>query len=86
MAYGGDVAWAQTLREQLASEIELIGLAIKPPVEERDRLVDLRRRLQQVDRLINATASLQESGGWPADLGDPSDQASDEQSDSAQAH
>jgi hypothetical protein len=75
------------LRQQLLSEIRLheararagdrrsedLGL-----LPENDRLVSLRQRLAQVERLIDA---IEETGhaedGWPAHLGDPRDPVRD---------
>jgi hypothetical protein len=78
----GSVEWATETRRELLDEIrtlsargrgrshanEAIGL-----VPEGDHLQDLKRRLAQVERLIEAMSEAQPSAetGWPGDLGDP---------------
>jgi hypothetical protein len=79
----GSIEWARQVRGELRDEIrmmtargrsgsraaEVIGLA-----PEQDHLQDLKRRLAQVERLIEAMSEGEPVAetGWPADLGDPS--------------
>ena len=82
-----NVEWPRMLRRQLLSEIrqheararagdrrcEELGL-----LPENDRIVSLKQRLAQVERLIDAieeTAHAED--GWPAYLGDPREPARD---------
>lgn len=67
---GGDADWAREIRRQLISEIELVsgGLATggrllhqDTPAEASDRIADLRRRLDQVERLIEAIEALRDN-------------------------
>ncbi len=80
----GSIEWARQARRELMDEIrimmararegslsaEAIGL-----VPELDHLQDLKERLAQVERLIEAMAEAEPNveTGWPADLGDPSE-------------
>ena len=75
---GGDANWAREIRRQLTLEIELVGggmatggqlLHQDTPAEAHDRLGDLRRRLEQVDRLIEAIEALRDN--TEDDEGDP---------------
>jgi hypothetical protein len=83
---GGNVEWARTLRAQLRSDIRVLGARAREggdrPEElgllpDRDRLAALQKRLDQVERLIDALEYAETTtgtgDGWPADLGDPSD-------------
>jgi hypothetical protein len=47
---GGEKQWANELRKQLALEVEIVSSGLAAG----DRIDDLRRRLEQVDRLIEA--------------------------------
>jgi hypothetical protein len=67
---GGDADWAREIRRQLISEIELVGSGLADggrlmhqdtPAEANDRIDDLRRRLEQVDRLIEAIEALRDN-------------------------
>jgi hypothetical protein len=67
---GGDADWAREIRRQLISEIELVSssLAEGRQLLHQDtraqagyRIDDLRRRLEQVDRLIDAIEGLREN-------------------------
>jgi hypothetical protein len=75
---GGDADWAREIRRQLVFEIELVsgGLAAggapvhqDTPAQAGDRIADLRRRLEQVDRLIEAIEVLRDN--TEEDEGDP---------------
>lgn len=82
----GGIEWARQLRRDLRDEIrtlgargrgasramETIGLAPEP-----DRLQDLKRKLAQVEALIEAMSEAEpdHETGWPAHLGDPSEGA-----------
>ena len=80
MSTGNDLEWAKRLRAQLTVDIQTLrARAREGPTEdpgfqaEGDRLSDLYRRLEQVDRLIDAMeeASHEGEAGWPAHLNDP---------------
>lgn len=67
---GGDADWAHEIRRQLISEIELVNggmsdggqlLHQDTPAEASERVADLRRRLDQVERLIEAIDALREN-------------------------
>lgn len=64
---GGDADWAREIRRQLVSEIELVSTGLADGgkllhqdtrAQASDRISDLRRRLEQVDRLIEAIDAL----------------------------
>ena len=67
--FGGDAGWARDIRRQLVFEIELVsgGMAggqlprHDTPVQADGRVADLRRRLEQVDRLIEAIDALRDT-------------------------
>jgi hypothetical protein len=81
----GSIEWAKQLRQQLQDEIRTLArvrrgsdsLEALGLVRERDHLQDLKRRLAQVERLIEAMLDSEPhaEAGWPADLGDPSMEA-----------
>jgi hypothetical protein len=75
---GGDTDWAREIRRQLIQEIEVVsgGMAEGSQLLHQDthvqagyRIADLRRRLEQVDRLIEAIESLRDN--TEDDEGDP---------------
>jgi hypothetical protein len=79
---GGNVEWVRNLRARLAADIQTLRAraregAARPEelglLPDSDRLADLRRRLAQVDRLIEAIEDADQAAGagWPGDLGDP---------------
>lgn len=64
---GGDADWAREIRRQLVAEIELVSSGMEQGgkllhqdthAQASDRIGDLRRRLEQVDRLIEAIEAL----------------------------
>jgi hypothetical protein len=64
---GGDADWAREIRRQLILEIELVGGGLADggrlphqdtPAEANERMDDLRSRLEQVERLIEAIVAL----------------------------
>jgi hypothetical protein len=66
---GGDADWAREVRRQLIVEIELVSSGLAEggkllhqdtPAEASDRIADLQRRLEQVDRLIEAIEVLRD--------------------------
>jgi hypothetical protein len=81
----GSIEWAKQLRQQLQDEIRTLArvrrgagsLEALGLLPEQDHLQDLRRRLTQVERLIEAMSGSEPhaEAGWPADLGDPSMEA-----------
>jgi hypothetical protein len=84
VADSGNIVWARSLRAQLVSDIQLLGAraregGAKPEelglLPYRDRLTALQKRLAQVERLIDAMAAEAHDEGWPADFGDPSEEA-----------
>jgi hypothetical protein len=80
---GEGADWAHEIRRQLISEIEQVGSGLADggqllhqdtPAEASDRIVDLRRRLGQVERLIEAIDALRDGAEEDAleeDGGDP---------------
>ena len=75
---GGDADWAREIRRQLIQEIEVVssGMAEGRQLLHQDtharasyRIDDLRRRLEQVDRLIEAIEGLRDN--TEDDEGDP---------------
>ena len=77
----GSIEWARQTRRELLDEIQTLAARTRDGSQsaealgllpERDHLQDLKRRLSQVDRLIEAEAEPRAETGWPADLGDPS--------------
>jgi hypothetical protein len=67
---GGDADWAREIRRQLVQEIEVVssGMAEGSRLLHQDtraeashRIADLRRRLEQVDRLIEAIECLRDN-------------------------
>ena len=72
---GGDPEWARELRKQLVLEIELVSTGLTEGVSllheqaidaASERINDLRRRLEQVDRLIEAIESADRLNGGAA--------------------
>ena len=77
MSTGNDLEWAKRLRVQLTVDIQTLrARAREGSTEERglqadgDRLTDLYRRLEQVDRLIEAMEEAPHENGWPAHISD----------------
>jgi hypothetical protein len=75
--------WARQLKEQLQDEILTLGARAREGsrsmealglMPDQDRLQDLRQRLAQVDRLIEAVleADADPETVWPGHLSDPS--------------
>jgi hypothetical protein len=67
---GGDADWAREVRRQSFSEIELVSSGLAKggtllhqdtPAEAGYRIADLQRRLEQVDRLIEAIEALRDN-------------------------
>jgi hypothetical protein len=67
---GGDADWAREVRRQLIVEIELVSSGLAEggkllhqdtPAEASGRIADLQRRLEQVDRLIEAIEALHDN-------------------------
>jgi hypothetical protein len=78
---GGDPEWAHELRRQLVHEIELVSSGLvstdsEDAADANGRIDDLRRRLEQVERLIEAIEALQ----W-----DGAEEAADGEADEADA-
>lgn len=75
---GGDADWAREIRRQLVQEIEVVSSGMAEGrqllhqdarAQASDRIDDLRRRLEQVDRLIEAIEALHDN--TEDDEGDP---------------
>jgi hypothetical protein len=75
---GGDADWAREILRQLIQEIEVVSSGMAEgrqllhhytPAQAGDRIDDLRRRLEQVDRLIEAIEGMRENS--EDDEGDP---------------
>ena len=78
----GDIEWAKRLRAQLTIDILTLRARAREGsghaeelgmLPDGDRLSDLYRRLEQVDRLVGALedANTETESSWPIDLGDP---------------
>lgn len=84
----GSIEWARQVRRELVDEIRTLTARARSGshamealgfLPEQDHLQDLKRRLAQVERLVDAMPEAEPGAGtgWPADLGDPSIGAAD---------